>query len=101
MEPNEDLSDEHAALVERFLAGDSKERKAMLPEVRAELDRAGVAAIAETVRDRSPRVSSRVTAMLAKHALDDLFEASLRGLKPGKIDILRTHYAKIRRADDV
>lgn len=100
MEPIEEVPEEHVELVTQFLAADSKQRKTMLPEVRSALDRAGVAAIAEAVRDRSPRVSSRVTAMLAKHALDDLFEAQLPGLKPGKIEILRTHYAKIRRADD-
>ncbi len=83
--------------IERFLAATSRERKKLLQELRPLLDRDGVAAIAEAIRDPSPRVSSRVTSLLAKHGLDELFESRLAGLKPGKIEILRRHFEKLRR----
>lgn len=86
-----------AVLIEQFLQADSRARKKLLPELRPRLDRDGVIAIAETVRDPSPRISSRVTSLLARHGLDELFESQLTGLKPGKIDILRRHFDRLRR----
>ena len=67
------------------------------PKLVQTLEEAGK--VAETIRDPSPRVSSRVTSLLARHALDELFEKHLVGLKPGKIDILRRHYDRLRRGD--
>ncbi len=87
------------ALIDRFLAAESREKKKLLQELRPHLDRDGVIAIAVAIRDPSPRISSRVTSLLAKHALDDVFEEQLAGLKPGKIDVLRTQYARLRKGE--
>ena len=85
------------ALIGRFLTADSRERKKLLPRLRPHLTRVDVERIAPTLRDPSPRIAARVTSLLARHHLDGLFESLLVGLKPGKAQILRSHYAKIRR----
>jgi hypothetical protein len=83
-------------LIHRFLAADQKERKKLLAAVLAGSDRATAERIAVVIRDPSPRVAARVTSLLARHGLDELFESLLPGLKPGKITLLRSHYARIR-----
>ncbi len=93
--PAEIIADKDA-LIERFLRADSRERKKLLPRLRPHLTRADVERIAPTLRDPSPRIAARVTSLLARHQLDGLFESLLVGLKPGKAQILRSHYSKIR-----
>ena len=83
------------SLIEGFLAGDGRERRAILKELRPLLDRDDVARIAPALRDSSPKIAARVVSLLARHELREVFEAQLGGLKPGKIDILRRHYEKI------
>ena len=83
-------------LMARYLAASGRERKALLKEVLAldpGVDEATV--MAPTLRDPSPRVAARVTALLARHRLRDLFEKQLVNLKPGKIQLLRGHFNKI------
>ncbi|MEQ8768257.1 MAG: hypothetical protein RL885_30415 [Planctomycetota bacterium] len=84
------------ALVDRFLSAEPRERKKLLKEVVPAADRAAAERLAPVIRDPSPRVAARVTSLLARHALDEVFERQLEGLKPGKVDILRSHYRKIR-----
>ena len=83
-------------LLEKYLESRGRERKALLKEVLAlgpGVDEARV--MAPTLRDPSPRVAARVTALLARHRLRELFEEQLVNLKPGKIQILRGHFNKI------
>ncbi len=87
-------------LVEKFLQATGRERKELLKQLLA-LDPGpdAVSKMAPTLRDGSPRVAARVTALLARHQMRDLFEVQLRGLKAGKIKLLRGHFDKISRRD--
>ncbi len=89
-------------LIDRFLAGGGRERRAILKQLRPQLEREDVIRIAPTLRDSSPKVAARVVALLARHQLREVFEANLEGLKPGKIEILRRHFERIlnRSGDD-
>ena len=83
-------------LIEGVLTSRGREQKNLLKQAIA-LDPGKEAAIrlAPALRDPSPRVSARITALLARHQLRELFEKQLDGLKPGKISILRAHFDKI------
>lgn len=100
MRNDADQSDPDAteqALSALLSTDDGRERKARLKEVLPLLGPDHLARVAPLVRDRSPRVASRVTAYLAKHGADELFEAQLEGLKPGKVSLLRGQFARQRR----
>ncbi len=86
-------------LIDAVLTSRGREQKNLLKQVIA-LDPGKEAAIrlAPALRDPSPRVSARVTALLARHQLLELFEKQLDGLKPGKISILRAHFDKISQS---
>ncbi len=83
-------------LVTRFLDAEGRERKKLLKEILSFADREVAIRIAKVIRDPSPRVAARVTSLLARNDLNDLFESLLIGLKPGKVSLLRAHYKKIR-----
>lgn len=89
-----------STLIEQFLAGDGRERRAVLKELRPLLEREDVERIAPTLRDSSPKIAARVVSLMARHNLGDLLEQLLVGLKPGKIDILRRHYQKMSTKHD-
>ncbi len=92
------MSDERTTknqLLARFLEANGRERRALFRELVPLLELEDVRRIACTIRDPSPKLSARVTALLARHGLREEFEAQLPGLKPGKIDILRRHFGKI------
>ncbi|MEM7163896.1 MAG: hypothetical protein AAF581_00445 [Planctomycetota bacterium] len=95
-----DETENKEALIERFLAGDGRQRRAVLKELRPLLLREDVERIAPALRDPSPKIAARVVSLLARHDLIDCFEAQLAGLKPGKIDILRRHYDRIAKERD-
>ncbi|MEE2857148.1 MAG: hypothetical protein VX949_07110 [Planctomycetota bacterium] len=89
-------------LIDGVLTSRGREQKKLLKQVFA-LDPGKEEAIrlAPALRDPSPRVSARITALLARHRLLELFEQQLEGLKPGKISILRAHFDRISaRGDD-
>ncbi len=90
-EETEDTAD----LLESFLAAEGRERRRLFKLLAPRLDTDGVRAIAVAVRDPSPKLCARVTSLLARHGLEEEFQAQLQGLKQGKIDILQRHYAKI------
>ena len=85
-----------ADLIERFLAGDGRERKALLKELAPHLERDDVVRIAPALRDPSPRIAARITSLLARHELEEELEKNLVGLKPGKIALLRAAFARVR-----
>lgn len=83
-------------LIEQYLASEGRARKELLKRVlAAKPDSADATRLAPTLRDPSPRVAARITALLARHQLRDVFEQQLGGLKSGKIAILRGHFEKI------
>ena len=83
-------------LIDQFLASEGRARKELLKKVLAgDPDPRQATRMAPTLRDPSPRVSARVTALLARHQLRDVFAQQLVGLKPGKIAILRSQFDKI------
>jgi len=81
--------------ISEFLAADGRLRKKLLKDLLPGLERDGAARLAPVIRDPSPKVAARVTALLARHALGDEFEAQLTGLKSGKIQVLRAHFKRI------
>lgn len=87
-----------AELLRRFVAASGRERREVFKALKPHLDPDDLEAIAFALRDPSPKLSSRITALLARHGRRDLFEAQLDGLKPGKIAILRGHFDKIAGA---
>ena len=88
-EPGDDL-------IARFLASDGRGRKALLKEILPTADEAAARRLAPALRDPSPRVAARITALLARFGLEDELERQLLGLKPGKITLLRQHFRRIR-----
>lgn len=87
-------------MIEQYLASSGRERKELLKRVLAGdpcLEQA--TRLAPTLRDPSPRVSARITALLARHQLREVFEKQLVGLKPGKQALLRRHFDKIAGPD--
>ncbi len=93
-------SDSLGTLIDRFLAADQRARKQLLKEITPRVDRAAVERLAPAIRDPSPRICARVTSLMARFELDELFESLLDGLKPGKIAILRGQYRKIRAREE-
>lgn len=83
------------ALIEQFLRSDSRERRAILRTLRPQLGASDVARLAPAVRDSSPKISARITSLLARFGLRAAFEAQLAGLKPGKVLILRHQFDRI------
>ena len=82
--------------IRSFLESEGREKKQILKELLKEsLTQEQVKALAPAIRDPSPRVSSRITSLLARWHLRDLFEEQLSGLKPGKQSLLRNHFSKI------
>ena len=85
-------------LVARFLAADGRTRKQLLKELLPGADATTARRLAPALRDPSPRVAARITSLLARYGLEDELERQLVGLKPGKIELLRRHYRRIRGA---
>ena len=82
--------------IEAFLAADGRERKKLLKEILPDATTAEDAcALAPALRDPSPRVAARITALLARHGLSEELEKQLVGLKPGKIQLLRGQFRRI------
>lgn len=98
---NDDHGDasDTAELLRRFVAASGRERREIFKALKPHLAAEDMEAIAFAVRDPSPKLSSRVTALLARHGRRDLFEAQLGGLRPGKIAILRGTFRKIAGGD--
>lgn len=83
-------------LIEQYLGSQGRARKELLKKVLAgDPDPRQATRLAPTLRDPSPRVSARITALLARHQLREVFEQQLVGLKPGKLAILRSKFEKI------
>ena len=80
-----------------FLRAEGRERRRLLRELSPSLELDDVIRIAVALRDPSPKLAARITSLLARHDLEEHFEAQLHGLKPGKIAILRRHFEKIRK----
>lgn len=82
--------------IQLFFDSESRAKKEQLKEILKEpLTREHAQALAPAIRDRSPRISARITALLAKHRLESCFEEQLSGLKPGKQTLLRSQFRKI------
>lgn len=81
--------------IDRFLAADGRLRKKLLKDLLPGLDREGARRLAPVIRDPSPRVAARVTALLARHGLKEEFEKQLTDLKVGKIQVLRAQFTRI------
>ncbi len=83
--------------IEQFFNSDGRARKEQLKEILKEpLTPEQAESLAPAIKDRSPRISARVTALLAKHQLENCFEEQLSGLKPGKQTLLRSQFLKIK-----
>jgi hypothetical protein len=83
--------------IEELLAADDRTRKRLLKELLPEIrTREEAALLAPALRGPSPRVAARVTSLLARFELGEVFEAQLAGLKPGKVDLLRRQFLRIR-----
>jgi hypothetical protein len=83
-------------LIRRFLEAEGREKKSLLKELlQHSLTREQVTELAPAIRDPSPRVSSRITSLLARWHLKEVFEEQLKGLKPGKQSLLRGHFLKL------
>lgn len=79
-----------------FMESTGREKKLVLKDLlKASLTRDQVILLAPAIRDSSPRISARVTALLARWKLEEVFEEHLKGLKPGKQSLLRGHFSKI------
>lgn len=89
--------DDVEAEIQELLESSGRERKRRLKEIVPKLRPEHVRLVAPLVRDPSPRISSRIVSVLARHGDDELFAAQLSGLKPGKIALLRAQYARLRR----
>lgn len=81
--------------IDRFLAADGRARKKLLKELLPGLDREGARRLAPVIRDPSPRVAARVTALLARHGLKEEFEKQLTDLKAGKVQLLKAQFNRI------
>lgn len=82
--------------IRSFLESEGREKKQILKELLKEsLTQEQVKSLAPAIRDPSPRVSTRITSLLARWQMVDLFEVQLRSLKPGKQSLLRNHFSKI------
>ncbi len=84
--------------LEAFLAASGREKREIFKTLRTQLVAADVERIAIAIRDPSPKLSARVTSLLARHGREDLLEKHLVGLKPGKIAILRGKFQRIASA---
>ncbi|MCA8959196.1 MAG: hypothetical protein KDC38_01735 [Planctomycetes bacterium] len=89
--------------VDAFLAAEGREKRELFKQLCDRHPPAGFSdeileRIAVAVADRSPKLSARVTAILARHGREDLLEANLVGSKPGKAAILRAKYRNVARA---
>ena len=79
-----------------FFKVSGRERKRLLKEIMKEsLTRDQVLSLAPAIRDPSPRICARVTSLLARWNLEEIFEEQLQGLKDGKQSLLRGQYRKI------
>ena len=87
--------------IDEFFAADRRQRHALLKALTPRLDREGVRCLAPALRDPSPRTAARVVSLLARHDLEETFEAQLAGLKPGKIELLRRQFRRMRGEDVV
>ncbi len=81
-------------------ATDRAARKALLKEIGNRPDLETARALAGWLGDPSPRVSSRVLAILAHHRLDDLFAARVEGIDRARAEHLRGSYRRLREARD-
>lgn len=91
----EPVSESKQSLIERFVSESGRPRRETFKALRPLLTAEDLPAIAFAVQDPSPKLSSRVTSLLARHGRRDLFEAQLPGLKAGKIAILTHRFDKI------
>ncbi len=86
--------------IRAFLSADDRERKKLLKEIIPRVTCAEDAIrLAPALRDPSPRVAARITAILAKFQLEEELETQLHGLKPGKVDLLRNHFRRIAKSE--
>jgi len=98
MEPTMPSSspEDRVKLLQAFLAAEGREKKVLLQRLAPLVDRDTAEQMAPAIRDPSPRISTRVTSVLARFDLREAFEAQLPGLKTGKIDQLRAHFRRIQ-----
>ncbi|MFN0058520.1 MAG: hypothetical protein ACKVX7_08690 [Planctomycetota bacterium] len=88
-----------SALLAAVLAADGRERRALFQQLAPSLDAADMERIAPLLRDTSPKLSARITALLARHRCDELFAVQLASFKPGRQAALRAQYQRIRARD--
>ncbi|MAJ28478.1 hypothetical protein CBD41_03570 [bacterium TMED181] len=87
--------------IQHFFKVSGRERKLILKELLKEsLTRDHVLSLAPAIRDPSPRICARVTSLLARWELDEVFEEQLQGLKDGKQSLLRGQFRKISSRKD-
>ena len=86
---------EKAEQIAQFMAAEGREKRELFKKLRPQLVAEDMESIAGAIRDPSPKLSARVTAVLARHGREDLFEKQLAGLKPGKAAILRRQFQRI------
>ena len=71
--------------IRSFLESEGREKKLILKELLKEaLTQEQVKVLAPAIRDPSPRVSTRITSLLARWQMVKLFEEPPRGLRPAK-----------------
>ena len=82
-------------LLTAFVSADSRERRRLIQLIRPIVEAEDMAQLAPCLRDGSPKIAARITSLLARFELEELFEKQLDGLKEGKKKILRSHFKKI------
>ena len=86
-----------AEWIRSFLAARGRERKAILKTMPADLDPASIRLLAPALADPSPRISHRLTALFARHGLEDEFEAALRAVPEVRVPHLRAQFLSLLR----
>jgi hypothetical protein len=87
--------------IDALLASEGRERKRLLRDILPLLGSEHLERMAILVRDPSPRVSSRIVALLIRGGRQDLLEAHVDGLPAGRVAWLRAQGGRHRgRAED-
>jgi hypothetical protein len=82
--------------IDALLASEGRERKRLLKDLLPHLGFEHLERIAILVRDPSPRVSSRIVALLIRGGRRDLLEAHVDGLPAGRVAWLRAQGGRHR-----